>query len=100
MNSLWEMAVHGPKPYEFIGEVVNQRSIIIRGPKPYEIIQLKLGHKEPSLRSPGAENHQKPSQNSKQNTKIIEIDSSPKPLALVALTLIHTNAVHALTIPK
>ena len=28
--------------------------------KPYKHIQLKLGHKEPSLRSPGAEHHQKP----------------------------------------
>ena len=50
-----QIAIRAPKPYEFIGKLV------IHGPKPYELIQLTLGHKEQSLRSPGAghQNHRK-----------------------------------------
>ena len=43
--------------------------------------------KEPSSRSPGAENHQKSLGNSKIPTKTMNIHRSPQPLALVTLTV-------------
>ena len=67
------------------------------------LIQLKLGHKEPSLRSPGAEGLKtikKHYNKNKKHTKTVETNRSTQTLAIVTPTLIHTSTVQGYYWPK